>query len=418
VSQHLSELELLQYIEEALPERKRRRVEAHLAQCPTCRRRQRAMAQVQVSLSRTLVSTADATAVDADRSWARISQQWPAQIPSHTWPLFRLLTRHATAVAIVLLAIVGVAGAIHVLAVSNPTSRRPKTVQSPTLTTTSAHLSLPRPLPSVALGDSRISILVLGIDLEASASERIDMAMILCMDTNSRQGVILSLPTDLSLDIPGEGRRHVEEIMTATPGESMAQRLLLALDTVSDTLGVPIQYIVLAHPQALVTAIDAIGGIDVEVPAAIEDPKFPDDRGGFDPVYIQAGRQHLDGAAAIKYVRTRVVPQPSFDRGSRQRQLVLAVFDKVYQHQMLHNLIRRTPALWPAVSDDIETNLSMNEVIDIALSATTLTMADVHLADLDNCCTTQDISSGGLAVLVVEPEKVQELLHFALEKTD
>ena len=193
---------------------------------------------------------------------------------------------------------------------------------------------------------------------------------------------------------------------------------MLALDTVSATLGVPIQHIVLVHPQALVTAIDAIGGIDVEVPATIADWRFPDDKGGFDPVHIQAGQQHFEGATALKYVRTRIVPQPGFDRESRQRQLVLAVFDKVTRHPTLHGLIERTPALWPTISDDIETNLSTSEIIDVALSATTLTAADIHLVDLDKCCTTRDTSSSGLALLVAEPEEFQKVLHSALEKTD
>jgi LCP family protein required for cell wall assembly len=79
----------------------------------------------------------------------------------------------------------------------------------------------------------------------------------------------------------------------------------LAVDTIQYNLGVRVDYYVLVEFDAFITLVDEIGGIDINVPYEIYDPEYPDMNYGYDPLYIPAGFQHMDGELALKYARTR-----------------------------------------------------------------------------------------------------------------
>jgi anionic cell wall polymer biosynthesis LytR-Cps2A-Psr (LCP) family protein len=160
-----------------------------------------------------------------------------------------------------------------------------------------------------------------------------------------------------------------------------------------------------------VTLIDMIGGVDVDVLHPIDDADFPDGRGGSDPLSIPGGRQHLSGALALRYARTRAIPAPGFDRTFRQQQLALAVHDRVTRLDLLPDLIAQAPALWSAVAGGLDTDLSLSKVIDLALLATDLMVDDITTIDLEECCTVERTVSSGAGVLLPRSDEIKALME-------
>ena len=109
---------------------------------------------------------------------------------------------------------------------------------------------------------------------------------------------------------------------------------------VSEILGVPIHYVVRLDFQGFVKAIDAVGGIDIEVSQTFDDYKYPipgkenaePEALRYEHVHFEKGNIHMDGATALKYARSRHAlgdEGTDFARSARQQKVILAFKDKV-----------------------------------------------------------------------------------------
>ncbi len=98
---------------------------------------------------------------------------------------------------------------------------------------------------------------------------------------------------------------------------------------------------------------------------AIYDPYYP--KGEtiyFETFKIDAGLQHIDGETALKYARSRKTTS-DFDRAKRQQQLLYAIKDKAFSINVLTDAGKIT-SLYNSVSDSIDTNMSLAEIIEMA----------------------------------------------------
>jgi LCP family protein required for cell wall assembly len=157
-------------------------------------------------------------------------------------------------------------------------------------------------------GKERVNILVLGVDQRPGERGpwRTDTMIVVSVDPVSKSAGMLSLPRDLWVEIPGYGQDRINTAyvvgdLNKFPGGGPA----LAKKTVQYNLGEPIHYYVRVNFLAFQKLIDLIGGVDIYVEQEINDPTYPDMNYGYDPLHIPAGWQHLDGALALKYARTR-----------------------------------------------------------------------------------------------------------------
>jgi LCP family protein required for cell wall assembly len=282
--------------------------------------------------------------------------------------------------------------------------------------------------PSVAWqpwqGTDRVNVLVLGVDERQNEEGpwRTDTMIILTIDPLTKSGGMLSIPRDLWVPIPdpddcipasySEGRintAHYLGDIFRCPGGGPA----VAMDTVEYNLGVPIHYYVRLNFSAFVELVDLIGGIDIHVREEINDPFYPssdpEDPYGYDPLHIPAGWVTMDGELALKYARTRHTNGGDFDRAERQQQVLRTILEKVSNYNLLLQLIPRAPQMWETLSDSVQTDLTLTEIVALARLATDVPRENIHAAVIDEECTMFWETPNGQQVLVPVRDCMREL---------
>jgi len=255
------------------------------------------------------------------------------------------------------------------------------------------------------------NVLLLGADRRGSGiqTNNTDTLIIFHLEPDTRQMVILSVPRDLYVEIPGHGQGRINTAYALGQYDGTGG-LELAAETISSTLGIPIDHTALIDFWAAITLVNAIGGVDVNVPYNISDPTYPSQGTGYEPFYLAAGTHHLDGEMALKYARTRATAGGDFDRTARQRQLVLAIQSRVLQLNLLPSLIARSPQIWRDLQGTVETHLTLSQIVDLALLATRIPSDRITLAGIDQTCTVPYTTAEGAEVLLPNKDKIHELI--------
>jgi LCP family protein required for cell wall assembly len=239
----------------------------------------------------------------------------------------------------------------------------------------SAEAATPTPLPTL---DGPLNILLLGTDTRPGvAASRTDAMVVVHIDPRTNQVGLLSLPRDLWAPIPGHGEARVNSAYAI--GELQVGKgygPALAKQTIGDLLGLPIQHFVLVDLQGFRTLIDKLGGIELDVPQAIDDPTYPTDDFGTVALHFEAGRQRMDGAAALAYARTRH-PDSDFGRNQRQQQVLMAIFDQI-RAQGLPSQLTSLDDYTDALRDYVRTDLSRAELLRLAVTGARLHGDDIR----------------------------------------
>jgi LCP family protein required for cell wall assembly len=235
-------------------------------------------------------------------------------------------------------------------------------------------------------GTERVTVLVLGEDHRQGDTERAfqtDTMMLVSVDPVAKTITLLSIPRDLWVDIPGSGNYKIDEAnflgdAYGYPGGGPA----LAVKTVQSNFKLKVDYSFRIDFTAFETFIDAIGGIDIVNAKIIDDPQYPDGSYGYEPFYLSAGPHHLDGHDALRYARTR---HGSTDivRAQHQQEVILAVRDKVLSLNLLPSLIAQAPALYQKLNASVTTNLTLQQMIALAVLAQDIPEENIKSAVID-----------------------------------
>jgi LCP family protein required for cell wall assembly len=104
------------------------------------------------------------------------------------------------------------------------------------------------------------------------------------------------------------------------PGTGAVAGIGAARAMVSTLTGRPIDAVLVADLWGVIKVVDAMGGVDVDVPYRVYDAHYPDPVWGSTEINITAGHHHFDGRMALAYARSR---HQDSDYGRMQRQQVL-----------------------------------------------------------------------------------------------
>jgi len=265
--------------------------------------------------------------------------------------------------------------------------------------------------------EDRVNILFLGIDQRPGESTacRTDTMILVSVNPKDMSASILSIPRDLWVPIrlPShpEGKintAHYWGEVEDYPGGGPA----LAKHTVRYNFGVPVHYYVRLNFTGFEQIIDTIGGIDIDVPETIDDPKYPNGSLGYEHLHIEAGRQHFDGEMALKYARTRHgAGDGDFSRMDRQQQVVLAVRDKVLSLPNLPQLVLQLPQLARNLGDSLDTDIPPDMMFQLARWAQQIKVENIRHEVIDRRVTTDRRAADGQAVLVYDREKARPIIE-------
>jgi LCP family protein required for cell wall assembly len=125
-------------------------------------------------------------------------------------------------------------------------------------------------------------------------------------------------------------------------------------DAAEGVTGLTIQYYVLIDMQGFSELIDALGGIDITVSERVPLGSNQYDDGSHAPAigYIEAGPQHMDGATALWYARSRYATT-DYSRMARQREVQEAIIAQANPANVLTNFSTIAKAGAQVVSTDI-----------------------------------------------------------------
>jgi LCP family protein required for cell wall assembly len=259
-------------------------------------------------------------------------------------------------------------------------------------------------------GDERINVLIMGVDRRPGGPfiSRTDTMMLLSVDPETQEASMLSIPRDLWVDIPGIGPNRINTaFLNGARNGDAAAGAELAMQTIRNNLGIPVDHYMLIDFQAVINIIDRFGGVTIDVPYDIYDPTYPDHGIGYDPFSISAGLQTIDGETALKYMRTRH-GDSDFGRARRQQQVMLVLRDTVLGGGV-GNLIMSAPALYREVNDGIFTDLTLDQLITIANTASDVPDGNIRSEVLDYTYVESWTSPGGGSVLRLKSAEAQAL---------
>jgi len=239
-----------------------------------------------------------------------------------------------------------------------------------------------------------VNILCLGLDdLDPNARyRRSDTIIVVSVDPATKSAGMLSIPRDLYVPITGIKVPQRNRINTAYvwgeyyryPGGGPA----LAMRVVQETLGVPIHHYV---------AVDFQGFIK-----AIYDPRAP----GW---YIPAGKQHLNGTMALRYVRFRY-SDSDFYRQRRQQKFLLAVRDQVLRMDILPKLPTLLSTLWGS----FKTDLTPAQILALARLGGEIDPRNIKNRIIDETMVTSYRTPTGAAVLLPKEAAIRQLAREVL----
>ena len=244
-------------------------------------------------------------------------------------------------------------------------------------------------------------------DGDGTNAARTDSMILFSMDPATHTAGMLSIPRDMWVTIPGYGEDKINTAyykgeLDQTPGAGPG----LAVKTVENFIGIPINYFAQVDFNAFVKFIDLTGGVDIKV----REPMVIDPIGPNNTINLKPGTQTLNGAQALAYARVRDMGHGDFDRAARQQQVIMAVRDNILNYYSLPKLIMQAPALYDNVATGVRTNMTLQDAIRMAYYVQQINLSNVrHGVINEPDQVTASFSNSGEYILLPDMQAVNAL---------
>lgn len=212
----------------------------------------------------------------------------------------------------------------------------------------------------------RVNILLMGFGGAGHDGAYLTDTMIVAsFNTTTKQVAMISIPRDLYVSIPGYGYRKINNAYAFghqdNPPDGGAA---LAESVVQETLGIPIHYYAWIDFSGFAKIIDDIGGVDINVQHPFVDYEYPTENYGYQTIRFTVGVEHMAGARALMYVRSRHGTNgegSDFARSRRQQEVLAAVKEKLTSIGVLSNPTKISEIL-DTLSTHVKTNMQLWEL--------------------------------------------------------
>ncbi len=220
-------------------------------------------------------------------------------------------------------------------------------------------------------GKERLNILAVGVDARDGdvSSFNTDTLIVISIDPVTSQVAMFQVPRDM-VDVPvpanaralwgstyaGKINSWYNQNRNRTdlwPGKSVTSRGFNALKALLGELyGLDIRYYVKVDFGGFRDAINTLGGLQVNVQMPVYESLYPSGGGFLTRLYIPAGPQHMTGAEALRYARSRH-RSTDFDRGRRQQRVIVSLKDQMSVQAIFANLDQLLDDVGRSVKTDI-----------------------------------------------------------------
>ena len=200
--------------------------------------------------------------------------------------------------------------------------------------------------------EDNVSILFVGIDdseerNQGDSNSRSDALMLATLNNKSKTIKLVSIPRDSLVYIPEVG--YEDKITHAHAyGGTRA-----SIETVEELFEIPVDYYVKMNFDAFIDVVDALGGIEAEVPySLVEKDQFDKNTVNLDP-----GFQELDGREALALARTRKKDN-DLERGKRQQMILKSIMKEASSASSF----TKYGDVIDAVGDNMKTDMTFDEM--------------------------------------------------------
>jgi LCP family protein required for cell wall assembly len=231
-----------------------------------------------------------------------------------------------------------------------------------------------------------VNILVAGIDTRGgltrseeirlhvgnAISDNSDVLMLVHIPADHSRVQVVSLPRDSWVDIPGRGMNKINAAIGLGGPRLMVR-------TVEQATGLVINDYVEIDFLGFVKVINALGGVDVCLPHAVDD--------WYSGLHMSAGEHHVDGVTALEFARDRhSFALSDITRISDQQQLLSSLFSEMTRTGVLANPFRLQHVLSAVTSAiTVDTGFNLLQLADElrGLRPSDVTFTTVPLASID-----------------------------------
>ncbi|HTT53978.1 MAG TPA: LCP family protein [Streptosporangiaceae bacterium] len=184
---------------------------------------------------------------------------------------------------------------------------------------------------------------------------RSDTIMILHIPSNGLPAVLVSIPRDSYVDIPGFGMNKINAAYDFGGPKLLAR-------TVQNATGLQINHYMGIGFGGLVNVVNAVGGVRMCIPSNLNDPASG--------LHLKKGCQNLDGAQALGFVRTRhLFATQDLQREQDQRVFIKALLTKLTSPGNLINPLTSFPAAFGAADSlTVDKGTQLYQLIRVAFA--------------------------------------------------
>ncbi len=298
----------------------------------------------------------------------------------------------------------------------------PTSTDSPTETPTEVPPT-PTPTPRPACsGPPSMLLLAVGIDYRNPSYlyGLADVIRIIKVDFVNLEVSALDIPRAIQVEIPDIGAHGIyngvlnqsyfwgTEGMGYYDGPGFGAGLLAR--TLEVNFGLNVDHYIVTNMSTVARAIDDIGGVPIYVYGTIDDRQ----RAGLPAIelygYFSAGNHWLSGAEAVRYARIRSIGG-IFGRHERQNELLVQLYDRV----MDPSIVSRIPDLIDTFYGSVLTDLSLEQISQLACLGLKLTLDDIHFESMPSELFVEGYNQRGDSALFADMNVITDLIREFVE---
>lgn len=230
------------------------------------------------------------------------------------------------------------------------------------------------------------TMLLIGVDSSkdgVTSGYNADVLLLVTFNPNTLRATLTSVPRDMYLKTACSGNAY-RRINTTTWGSSSS----CAVKTIENLFDVDIDYYAKINFKGVVQLVDAVGGIDVDVPYSLCEQNSSR-KWGDNTQYIEKGKQHLNGEQALALARNRHSAKDSkkmkqycptytegvrndYQRGKNQMKVIMGIVKaatKLTDPNQAVNILEK-------ISNNFQTNVTTDDVLSLYSLAKSLVISD------------------------------------------